>query len=49
MTAAVVRVLAVEGESHGRDLPLEPWAIGVLAFALLTAAMLITLTFGKDR
>ena len=49
MTAAVVRLLAVEGESHGRDLPLEPWLIGVLAFVLLTAAMLVTLMFGKDR
>jgi hypothetical protein len=48
MTAAVVR-LAAEGESTGRDLPLEPWAIGVLAFALLCAALLVTLTFGKDR
>lgn len=48
MTAAVVR-LAVEGESHGRDLPLEPWAIGLIVFGLLTAAMLVTLMFGKDR
>ncbi len=49
MTAAVVRLLAAEGEAHGRDLPLEPWAIGLVAFALLTAAMLVTLMFGKDR
>ncbi len=49
MTAAVVRLLAVKGESHGRDLPLEPWAIGLLAFGLLTMAMLLTLAFGKDR
>ncbi len=48
MTAAVVR-LAVEGESAGRDLPLEPWAMGVLAFALLGTLLLITLAFGKDR
>ena len=49
MTAAVVRLLAVEGESQGRDLPLEPWAIGLVAFALLIAALLVTLMFGKDR
>jgi|tagenome__1003787_1003787.scaffolds.fasta_scaffold20926049_3 hypothetical protein len=49
MTAAVVRLLAVESESHGRDLPLEPWAFGLIAFGLLTAAMLVTLMFGKDR
>ena len=49
MTAAVIRALAVEGESRGRDLPLEPWAIGLLAFALLTTAMLVTLLFSKDR
>ena len=49
MTAAVVRLLAVEGESHGRDLPLEPWAFGLIAFVLLTALMMVTLMFGKDR
>ena len=37
MTAAAVRLLAVEGEPSGRDLPLEPWAIGLIAFVLLTA------------
>lgn len=48
MTAALTR-LAVEGGSRGVDLPLQPWAIGVLAFALLSTALLVTLTFGKDR
>jgi hypothetical protein len=44
----VVAVLAVT-EQQGRDLPLEPWAIGLGAFVLLTALLLITLSFGKDR
>jgi hypothetical protein len=35
--------------AKGRDLPLPPWAIGLLAFALLTTALLVTLSFGKDR
>lgn len=48
MTAAVVR-LAVEAESHGRDLPLQPWAIGVGVFLLLCVLLAVTLTFGKDR
>ena len=34
---------------QGRDLPLQPWAIGLGAFLLLTALLLVTLTFGKDR
>lgn len=48
MTTAVVR-LAVEAESHGRELPLPPWAIGLSAFLLLCALLAVTLTFGKDR
>lgn len=44
----VAAVLAETG-SQGRDLPLQPWAIGLGAFLLLTTALLVTLTFGKDR
>jgi hypothetical protein len=47
MTAAV-RVLA-EGEETARDLPVEPWAMGVGAFALLVVLLLVTMAFGKDR
>lgn len=47
MTAAV-RLLA-EGEERARDLPVEPWALGVSAFLLLAVLLAITLTFGKDR
>jgi hypothetical protein len=42
---AVVHLLAAEG----RDLPIPPWSIGLLAFGLLCAALLVTLSFGKDR
>jgi hypothetical protein len=35
--------------AHGRDLPLPPWAFGLLAFTLLVSALLVTLSFGKDR
>jgi hypothetical protein len=49
MTADVIRLLAAEGEAKGRDLPLEPWAIGLCAFGLLCVALLVTLSFGKDR
>jgi hypothetical protein len=43
-------VAAVFAETaKGRDLPLEPWAIGLIAFLILTAALLVTLAFGKDR
>jgi hypothetical protein len=41
-------VLAETG-THGRDLPLPPWAIGLTAFALLVTLLLVTLSFGKDR
>jgi len=49
MTAAVVHLLAVEGESTGRDLPLPPWAIGLGTFLLLCGLLAVTATFGKDR
>ncbi len=48
MTADAARVLA-ETANRGRELPLEPWAIGLLAFGFLVVLLLITLSFGKDR
>jgi hypothetical protein len=45
---SVATVLAETGQ-QGRDLPLQPWAIGVGAFVLLTVMLLVTMTFGKDR
>lgn len=48
MTAAAVR-RAAEGESAGIDLPMEPWAYGLIAFGLLVLLLLLTLSFGKDR
>jgi hypothetical protein len=45
---SVASVLAETGR-QGKDLPLEPWAIGLGSFLLLTTLLLVTLTFGKDR
>ena len=45
---SLATVLAESGQ-QGRDLPLQPWAIGLGAFLLLTALLLVTLAFGKDR
>jgi hypothetical protein len=45
---SLATVLAESGQ-QGKDLPFAPWAIGVGAFLLLTALLLVTLTFGKDR
>lgn len=47
MTTAVIQLLAEGG--GGRDLPVAPWAIGLGAFTLLVALLLLTLSFGKDR
>ncbi len=47
MTAAV-RLLAA-GESSARELPVEPWALGVGTFVLLAVLLAVTLAFGKDR
>ena len=47
MTAAI-DLIAAQTEK-GRDLPGEPWMLGVGAFALLVVMLLITLSFGKDR
>ena len=48
MTALTATVLAA-GEENARDLPAEPWVIGVGTFGLLVVLLLITLSFGKDR
>ena len=47
MTAAL-QLLAAETRT-GKDLPGEPWMLGIGSFALLVVALLITLSFGKDR
>jgi hypothetical protein len=41
--------LLTTGEESGIELPLDPLAIGGIAFALLVLLLLVTLTFGKDR
>jgi hypothetical protein len=47
MTAAIT--VFAEQTQTGRNLPGEPWMLGVGAFALLVVLLLITLSFGKDR
>ncbi len=47
MTAAVH--LLAESEPHARELPLEPWAFGLISFVLLVVLLAITMAFGKDR
>lgn len=49
MTAQTVAALLATTEEKGRELPLEPWVIGVGAFLLLTVLLAVTMTFGKDR
>ncbi len=46
MTAAIELFAATE---TGRDLPGEPWMLGLGAFVILVLMLLITLSFGKDR
>lgn len=46
MTTA--RLLATS-EGTPRELPVEPWVLGVGTFGLLVALLLVTLAFGKDR
>ena len=36
-------------EAEGPELPMPSWAFGVLAFGLLLALLLITLSIGKGR
>lgn len=47
MSAAVL--LAAETEHHGRELPMDPLAYGLIAFSILVALLLLTMAFGKDR
>jgi hypothetical protein len=49
VTAQTVSAVLASGEEKARELPAEPWAIGVGAFVLLCVLLLITLSFGKDR
>ena len=38
-----------EARAKARELPAEPWAIGVGAFLFLVVLLVVTLSFGKDR
>jgi hypothetical protein len=48
MSLAVADLLTA-GTETGKNLPGEPWMIGLGAFGLLVLLLLVTLTFGKDR
>ena len=41
--------LVASETEKGRDLPGDPWMLGLGAFGLLVVMLLITLSFGKDR
>ena len=52
MTAAIhlfASELMTSATEKGRDLPGDPWMLGLGAFGLLLVMLLITLSFGKDR
>jgi len=49
VTAQTVAAVLATGEEKARELPAEPWAIGVGAFVLFVVLLAITLSFGKDR
>jgi hypothetical protein len=46
--SAAVRVLA-QSEENARDLPVEPWVLGVGSFGLLVVLLLVTMVFGRYR
>lgn len=48
MSVAALTVLAVEGEEHANELPVEPWMLGVGTFLVLCALLLITWQFNRD-
>ena len=39
----------LEVETHARELPVPPWAYGVIGFAILMLMFFITLAIGKGR
>ena len=49
LATSVLGLLQAKEGDHGRDLPADPLAYGVGAFALFVVLLLITLSFGKDR
>jgi len=42
-------VRAAEAAEQTRELPIEPWAIGLLSFVVLVLLLLAVLSFGKGR
>ncbi|WP_153911640.1 MULTISPECIES: hypothetical protein [Aeromicrobium] len=42
-------IAAAEETEHLRDIGIEPWAVGVIAFAILMVLLFALLSFGKGR
>ncbi len=45
----VTILAAAEGSEHLRDIGIDPYAVGGIALAIFTLAMLTLLSFGKGR
>jgi hypothetical protein len=45
----VTILAAAEGAEQLRDIGIDPFAVGGIAFGILTVAMLTLLSFGKGR
>jgi hypothetical protein len=45
----VTILAAAEGSEHLRDIGIDPFGVGGIAFAIFTVAMLALLSFGKGR
>ena len=41
--------ISVRAAEEGRDLPIPPLAIGLIAFGILTVMLIATMAFGKGR
>jgi hypothetical protein len=44
-----ILVAAEEGAEQLRDIGIDPYAVGAIAFVIFTLAMLALLSFGKGR
>lgn len=44
-TFAMVATVVAEAETHHRDMPMPPWAFGLLALVLFTAGLLALFSF----
>jgi hypothetical protein len=49
MSALAMTEASVRAAEEGRDLPISPLAIGLIAFGILTLLLIVTMGFGKGR